>query len=233
MRWEHDHFMMPATSDVQSIFQNWHNIYMGVVFIPLRLFPFRSSCASPLHALARPAFQSLLRFWKVFFLMSMVALKKLTWNQFCKSRMWSPRWWAGRCFKVAQYWNQITQSTHLSCNSKAMTLHPKRHRIWDGEPEVFQSGFRLVSDPFGGAHGALPFSGKEAELKHGHCPSKWSGNETKTYKINTSFLQLINKIQQWCCIRRSIESEMVSRKVFQNGFRPVSDPFGGAHGARG
>ena len=38
----------------------------GLFFIPLRLFPFRSSCASPLRALARPAFQSLLRFWNGF-----------------------------------------------------------------------------------------------------------------------------------------------------------------------
>ena len=29
---------------------------------------------------------------------------------------------------------------------------------------MFQSGFRPVSDPFGGAHGALLFPRKEAEL---------------------------------------------------------------------
>ena len=52
-------------------------IYMGVVFIPLRLFPFRSSCASPLHALARPAFQSLLRFWKGFFFNEHGCIKKI------------------------------------------------------------------------------------------------------------------------------------------------------------
>ena len=33
--------------------------------------------------------------------------------------------------------------------------------------KVFQNGFRPVSDPFGGAHGLCPLSGKEAELKHG------------------------------------------------------------------
>ena len=53
--------------------------------------------------------------------------------------------------------------------------------------KVFQNGFRPVSDPFGGAHGALPFSGKEAELKHGHCPSKCSGNETKTLQKEQIF----------------------------------------------
>ena len=81
-------------------------IYWGLFFIPLRLFPFRSSCASPLRALARPAFQSLLRFWKVFFyehsFTKIQALKKLTWNQVGKNRMWSLRWWAGRCFEVVQ-----------------------------------------------------------------------------------------------------------------------------------
>ena len=93
--------------------------------------------------------------------------------------------------------------------------------------KVFQSGFRPVSYPFGG----WPFSGKEAELKHGHCHSEWSGDETKTYKINPSFLQQKSTIKQWCCNRRSKESEMVSRKVLQSGFRPVSDAFGGAQGA--
>jgi hypothetical protein len=55
---------------------------------------------------------------------------------------------------------------------------------------------------------------------------QWNQNK----KINTSFLQLKNEIKQWCCNRRSKDSEMVSRKVFPSGFRPVSDPFGGAHG---
>ena len=47
--------------------------------------------------------------------------------------------------------------------------------------KVLQSGFRPVSDAFGGAQVALLFSGKEAERKHGHCPSKCSGPGTKTY----------------------------------------------------
>ena len=62
----------------------------GLLFIPLRLFPFRNSCASPLRALARPAFQSLLRFWIRFlwaWLHKNTGIKKLTWNQFGKNRM--------------------------------------------------------------------------------------------------------------------------------------------------
>jgi hypothetical protein len=38
----------------------------------------------------------------------------------------------------------------------------------------------------GALTGLCPVSGQEAELKDDHCPSKWPGNETKTYKINTS-----------------------------------------------
>ena len=34
----------------------------------------------------------------------------------------------------------------------------KRESVVNGEQRVFQSGFRPVSDPFGGAHGALLFS---------------------------------------------------------------------------
>jgi len=59
-----------------------------------------------------------------------------------------------------------------------MTLYPKRHRV------------------LGALTGLCPVSGQEAELKDDHCPSKWPGNETKTYKINTSFLQLKSKIKQ-------------------------------------
>ena len=36
----------------------------GLFFIPARFFPFRSSCASPLRALAPHAFQTLVGFWK-------------------------------------------------------------------------------------------------------------------------------------------------------------------------
>ena len=44
--------------------------------------------------------------------------------------------------------------------------------------------------------------------------------------------RLNETVPRWiegACIDR--ESKMVSRKAFQRGFRPVSDPFGGAHGA--
>ena len=34
----------------------------------------------------------------------------------------------------------------------------ERESVVNGEQRVFQSGFRPVSDPFGGAHGALLFS---------------------------------------------------------------------------
>ena len=34
----------------------------------------------------------------------------------------------------------------------------ERESVVNGEQRMFQSGFRPVSDPFGGAHGALLFS---------------------------------------------------------------------------
>ena len=96
-------------------------------------------------------------------------------------------------------------------------------RFWNGEPEGvsewFQTGFR----PFWGrSRGFALFPEKRLNL----MLRQWNQNK----KINTSFLQLKNEIKQWCCNRRSKDSEMVSRKVFPSGFRLVSDPFGGAHG---
>jgi len=44
--------------------------------------------------------------------------------------------------------------------------------------KVFQSGFRPVSDPFGG-----PLSGKEAELKHGRFGNQKPQGELRERKL--------------------------------------------------
>ena len=49
--------------------------------------------------------------------------------------------------------------------------------------KVFQSGFRPVSDPFGGAHGLCPLSGKEAELKHGRFRNQKPQGELRERKL--------------------------------------------------
>ena len=49
--------------------------------------------------------------------------------------------------------------------------------------KVFQNGFRPVSDPFGGAHGLRPLSGKEAELEHGRFGNQKSFGELRERKL--------------------------------------------------
>ena len=57
--------------------------------------------------------------------------------------------------------------------------------------KVFQSGFRPVSDAFGGAHGACPFPGKEAELNAPAMKPKHKDQHIipATKKQNNSMIQ--------------------------------------------
>ena len=119
---------------------------------------------------------------------------------------------------TARQWITIIQNLHIPAATHAfVTEGAESLRWWAGRC------FRVVSDQFQtllGGH-SRGFALLPEKRLHSNTARQWI---TIIQNLHIPAATLTQRF----CNRRSKESEMVSQKVFQSGFRAVSDPFGGA-----